>query len=118
MAFSKEWALTHMETTTLAFTIQEIDEIPARRGARGARDSKCLEIVRMTAATSKKRVAVTSDSEDEFAKFYKSLIQWVRRHLDERVNVRKDGRTLYLWISAPGEAYVFGRQRKPRQPAV
>ena len=100
----------------MAFSIQEVTEIPARRGARGARDSKCQQIVLMAAATSKKQVALTSDSKDELLKIYKSMIQWINRHRDQRVNLRKDRETLYIWITPAGQEYSYGR--KPRQPVA
>ena len=96
----------------MAFTLTEVDEIPTRGGVRGVRDSKCLEIVRMVQATAKKKIALTSDSADDLNKFYKSLIQWISRHLDERVNVRKAKETLYVWITPQGEEYTHGRRRR------
>jgi hypothetical protein len=100
------------------FTVQEIDHIPTDP-RRGARNSKCLDVVRTAAAAVTQKVAVTFDAAEEVSPFYKSMMQFIARHPEERANVRKRQDTLYIWITSPGEEYRPGRKgfhlEKPTQ---
>lgn len=74
------------------------DALPAG-ACRSARQSECSDIVAQARSAAPHYLRVTGETHDDFQRFYKSMIQYRRRHqLRDTVKMRKLGDELYLWV--------------------
>lgn len=95
----------------------EIDEIPEYSERRGPRESECLKAYLATVQSPKKKIQVEASDDEHLTKFYKSMMQWRNRHKDKKLNVRRDGDKVYLWVDEDVErSNGDGTRRRGRPP--
>jgi hypothetical protein len=89
------------ETMESGLSFTPIETLPEFSGRKGPRDSACLRafIAARQSLTGKIEV---KGSEEELDKFYKSMVQWRNRHKSEPVQVRKDGKRIFVWMTEVG----------------
>lgn len=77
-------------------TVTEVDEIPPPQ--RGPRKSPMLDAYHRARASRTGKVRYEGEAE-ALDRFYRSMVQWRRRHKDLKLGIRKDGMTaVYIWV--------------------
>ena len=82
----------------VTFKLTEISELPEHIDERAGRPSRSWAIIRALKSSDSQKLAISSDDEHEIGVLYRTLVQWIGRHPDDRVAIRKDGSTLYVWV--------------------
>lgn len=73
----------------------EVDSIPPPRN--GPRRSDMLRAYIAARESRTKKVRYDGEA-DQIDRFYRSMVQWRRRHPEAKLNIRKDGSSVYVWV--------------------
>lgn len=75
-----------------------VDELPVK-ARTSARDSQCHAIVMLARESHPRYVRITADTTYDITKFYKTLIQFKKRHeVDLPFHMRKLGDEVFIWF--------------------
>ena len=77
---------------------RHVDHVPDSAGRRGPRSSECMNAVETLKASPTGAIVAKGSTPEESERFYKSMIQWRKRHREDypTLGVKKDGDDIYL----------------------
>jgi hypothetical protein len=75
----------------------EVDSIPPLR--KGPRQSRMLNAYLAAKESRTKKIRFDGEAK-EVDRFYRSLMQWQRRHPEAGINIRKDGDSVFVWLDS------------------
>ena len=89
------------EAADEGISFKPVEDIPTSPGRKGPRDTDCLRALQALHASPTGAIEVfgePDDPDDAIDRFYKSMVQWKKRHEHSypELGVRKRGRQLFL----------------------
>lgn len=86
-----------MNETVDSLSVETVEEIPDRPTLSRLKKSRSQRLVETVIDSPTRKIRISAPNEAELVKTYKSLLQWLDRHKELKVSVRKDADCLYLW---------------------